>query len=137
MLLFMSQQRTLSSLELPRTISIAKSASSSAFTNSSSDGNLERLDGGARQKGSDTARDISIQVLEKFSLVTRFARETTSQLFRESLLDDGRTNENKKSNQSSQVRPREIASNDVCVTRGEVPVPPDPLEVPSLFRIKL
>ncbi|KVI11681.1 protein of unknown function DUF3548 [Cynara cardunculus var. scolymus] len=121
-------QRTLSSLELPRTISIAKSASSSSFTDSPSDGNLERLDGGARKKGSDTARDISIQVLEKFSLVTRFARETTSQLFRESLVDDFGTNENKKRNQS-QNRPREIASNDVHVTRSEVPVPPDPLEI--------
>lgn len=125
-------QRTLSSLELPRTISIAKSASSSSFTNSPSDGNLERLDGGARQKGSDTARDISIQVLEKFSLVTRFARETTSQLFRESLVDDFRANENKKSNRSSQDRPREIASNDVRVTRSEVPVPSDPLEFDKL-----
>ncbi|XP_024965580.1 TBC1 domain family member 15-like isoform X2 [Cynara cardunculus var. scolymus] len=124
-------QRTLSSLELPRTISIAKSASSSSFTDSPSDGNLERLDGGARKKGSDTARDISIQVLEKFSLVTRFARETTSQLFRESLVDDFGTNENKKRNQS-QNRPREIASNDVHVTRSEVPVPPDPLEFDKL-----
>ncbi|KAJ9548570.1 hypothetical protein OSB04_021113 [Centaurea solstitialis] len=123
--LFLDNMRTLSSLELPRTLSIAKSASSSSFTNSSSEG-------GARQKGSDTARDISIQVLEKFSLVTRFARETTSQLFRESLLDDSRTNDNKKSNQSSQVRPREIASNDVCDTRREVPVPPDPLEFDKL-----
>ena len=32
----------------------------------------------------DPARDISIQVLEKFSLVTKFARDTTAQLFGES-----------------------------------------------------
>jgi hypothetical protein len=33
------------------------------------------------RKQKDPARDISLQVLEKFSLVTRFARETTAQLF--------------------------------------------------------
>lgn len=32
----------------------------------------------------DPARDISLQVLEKFSVITRFARETTSQIFQES-----------------------------------------------------
>ena len=42
--------------------------------------------GRPRQKV-DPARDISIQVLEKFSLVTKFARETTSQLFRENQIN--------------------------------------------------
>ena len=37
----------------------------------------------------DPARDISIQVLEKFSLVTKFARDTTAQLFGESRLLGG------------------------------------------------
>ncbi|KAF2310612.1 hypothetical protein GH714_015469 [Hevea brasiliensis] len=62
---------------------------------SSSYENHERADGDAhnessnisqnvrrrRQKSNDTARDPSIQVLEKYSLVTKFAREATSQLF--------------------------------------------------------
>ncbi|KAH7444094.1 hypothetical protein KP509_02G064400 [Ceratopteris richardii] len=34
----------------------------------------------------DPARDVSIQVLEKFSLVTKFARDTTAQLFGENRL---------------------------------------------------
>lgn len=34
----------------------------------------------------DPARDLSIQVLEKFSLVTKFARDTTAQLFGENRL---------------------------------------------------
>lgn len=96
-------------MELPRALS------SSSFTDSPFSDNQERLeDGGSRHK-----RDISIQVLEKFSLVTRFARETTSQLFRENLFDDIGTNENKKNNQE---RPHEIASN-------EAPIPSDPFEV--------
>ncbi|XP_023730518.2 uncharacterized protein LOC111878244 isoform X2 [Lactuca sativa] len=102
-------QRILSSMELPRALS------SSSFTDSPFSDNQERLeDGGSRHK-----RDISIQVLEKFSLVTRFARETTSQLFRENLFDDIGTNENKKNNQE---RPHEIASN-------EAPIPSDPFEL--------
>ncbi|KAG6551031.1 hypothetical protein Mapa_007264 [Marchantia paleacea] len=36
------------------------------------------------RKTKDPARDISMHVLEKFSLVTKFARETTAQLFGES-----------------------------------------------------
>ncbi|KAJ8426335.1 hypothetical protein Cgig2_024137 [Carnegiea gigantea] len=35
-----------------------------------------------KYKANDPARDLSIQLLEKFSLVTTFARETTLQLFR-------------------------------------------------------
>jgi hypothetical protein len=40
---------------------------------------------GSRQKhkSNDPGRDISLQVLEKFSLVTKFARDTTSSLFRD------------------------------------------------------
>ena len=36
-----------------------------------------------KHKSNDPGREISFQVLEKFSLVTKFARETTSSLFRE------------------------------------------------------
>ncbi|KAK1292526.1 hypothetical protein QJS10_CPB17g02394 [Acorus calamus] len=51
--------------------------------------------GKQKQKFNDPARDISIQVLEKFSLVTKFARETTSQLFRESHHDSSNSYERK------------------------------------------
>ncbi|GJZ89268.1 TBC1 domain family member 17-like protein [Tanacetum coccineum] len=106
-------QRILSSMELPRAISITKEAPSSSIS------------------GSVPTRDISIQVLEKFSLVTRFARETTTQLFGESLFDDVGINEN-KNNQSSQDRPHEIASR----YQSKAPVPSDPLEVTYPSRIK-
>ncbi|KAE8698358.1 hypothetical protein F3Y22_tig00110597pilonHSYRG00041 [Hibiscus syriacus] len=44
---------------------------------------IPQYNGRRRQKFRDSAQGISIQVLEKFSLVTRFAQETSSQLFRE------------------------------------------------------
>ncbi|KAK4746756.1 hypothetical protein SAY87_025793 [Trapa incisa] len=94
-------QRTLSSLELPRAVSVSNVPLASTSTllgelpsNESQDishantagANSSALyNGRARQKVHDPARDLSIHVLEKFSLVTRFARETTSQLFREGL----------------------------------------------------
>ncbi|KAJ1443915.1 Rab-GTPase-TBC domain [Sesbania bispinosa] len=90
-------QRTLSSLELPRAVPLACGPSNTSIDESTSNENQERADSGVtngivsvsqfhgrpRHKVHDPARDLSIQVLEKFSLVTRFARETTSQLFRE------------------------------------------------------
>jgi hypothetical protein len=36
-----------------------------------------------KHKSNDPGHDLSIQVLEKFSLVTKFARDTTSSLFRD------------------------------------------------------
>lgn len=39
--------------------------------------------GRMRQRAHDPAHDLSIQVLEKFSLVTKFARDTTSHFLRE------------------------------------------------------
>ncbi|KAK7330076.1 hypothetical protein VNO77_24261 [Canavalia gladiata] len=86
-------QRTLSSLELPRAVPLACGASDMSVDESILNENQERADDGSfsvtqyhgrpRHKVHDPARDLSIQVLEKFSLVTRFARETTSQLFGE------------------------------------------------------
>lgn len=89
-------QRTLSSLELPRAVSLACGPSNMSVDESALNENQERNDGGVnngsvsvpqfhgrpRHKVHDP-RDLSIQVLEKFSLVTKFARETTSQLFGE------------------------------------------------------
>ncbi|KAK7347544.1 hypothetical protein VNO80_22077 [Phaseolus coccineus] len=89
-------QRTLSSLELPRAVPLACGPSNMSVDESILNENQERADNDVNNGSSsvthfhrrprqkvDPARDISIQVLEKFSLVTKFARETTSQLFRE------------------------------------------------------
>nr|GEV34254.1 TBC1 domain family member 17-like isoform X1 [Tanacetum cinerariifolium] len=137
-------QRTLSSLELPR--SLAKGSPSSSFKGTPSD---ERLEKGTlednqlsnniqqnyrqRQKSHDPARDISIQVLEKFSLVTRFARETTSQLFRESLVDGHGPAEKRRNNWASKDHQRqEIAYNDMDDVPKRVPVASDPIEFEKL-----
>lgn len=79
---------------------------------------------GRRQKHHDPARDISIQVLEKFSLVTRFARETTSQLFRDTQLDLT-PNEGWRDDPLSPSSNHATASND----SPKVPVAADPVEV--------
>ncbi|XP_024959245.1 TBC1 domain family member 15-like isoform X1 [Cynara cardunculus var. scolymus] len=133
-------QRTLSSLELPR--SLANGTPSSSFTGSPSDGNQERQEDHVssvqqnnrqRQKNHDPARDLSIQVLEKFSLVTRFARETTSQLFRESLVDGHGPTEKRKNNWASKDHQhQEAALNDVENVPTKVPVASDPLEFDKL-----
>jgi hypothetical protein len=54
---------------------------------------VPQFHGRPRHKVHDPARDLSIQVLEKFSLVTKFARETTSQLFRENQTNGYSANE--------------------------------------------
>ncbi|CAO1942028.1 unnamed protein product [Urochloa humidicola] len=89
-------QKSLSSLELPGVASVANAMSrqnSLSFTGSA-DESRHGTDGrhgeassmsqyGSKQKNksNDPGRDLSIQVLEKFSLVTKFARDTTSSLF--------------------------------------------------------
>ncbi|KAF3795830.1 TBC1 domain family member 15 [Nymphaea thermarum] len=95
-------QRSLSSLELPRIVTVTKGASALNLGNSvehakdttslgSNEGNVFTSEDTRvlHQKNRDPARDLSIQVLEKFSLVTKFARDTTSHLFRESQFLDG------------------------------------------------
>ncbi|XP_027916325.1 TBC1 domain family member 17 isoform X1 [Vigna unguiculata] len=89
-------QRTLSSLELPRAVPIACGPSNLSVDESVLNENQGRADNdvnngsfsatqfpGRPSHKVDPARDLSIHVLEKFSLVTKFARETTSQLFGE------------------------------------------------------
>lgn len=139
----------MSSLELPRIIPTASGASAfSSAGDSSSYENHERDDGDShnetydtshnvrRQKSNDPARDLSIQVLEKFSLVTRFARETTSQLFRESQSNGFGAVERKNYSHSSLDIPPKIPKDP-----EEVPiqstVPSDPLEVTSCALWKL
>ncbi|KAH1105554.1 hypothetical protein J1N35_009322 [Gossypium stocksii] len=134
-------QRTLSSLELPRAVSIPSMPSTPVLAReSTSHENQERTDVGVsdvsasipqyngrrRQKFHDPARDISIQVLEKFSIVTKFARETTSQLFRESHRNGFRPLERRKSNQSDDYSHK--PSDDAEGVAVQSPVAPDPVE---------
>ncbi|KAL3825088.1 hypothetical protein ACJIZ3_021117 [Penstemon smallii] len=134
-------QRTLSSLELPMAVSVANALTPTISANESPSGaDEERVasdkssisfqqNGRQRHKHHDPARDLSIQVLEKFSLVTRFARETTSQLFRESQIDGYTRNEDIKPDHSPSDYHRRIDSQEVP---NEIPVSPDPLEVDKL-----
>ncbi|KAL6274862.1 hypothetical protein ACE6H2_025554 [Prunus campanulata] len=135
-------QRTLSSLELPRALSVASGQSTSVSVGkTSSDENQERTSGDVyegsisssqynerqRQRVHDPARDLSIQVLEKFSLVTKFARETTSQLFRDNHSNGYGAIERRSNNQSPIDYPQK-ASNDSNKVPDKSPVPPDSLE---------
>lgn len=91
-------QKSLSSLELPGVASVANAMSrqnSLSFTGSVSEArhgdgakyggpsSMSEYSSKQKHKSNDPGREISFQVLEKFSLVTKFARETTSSLFRE------------------------------------------------------
>ncbi|XP_059635136.1 uncharacterized protein LOC132277317 isoform X3 [Cornus florida] len=144
-------QRTLSSLELPMALSVADGLSSSiSVGDSSSHGSQERTDEGAlvgslsniqkngrhRQKSHDPARDFSIHVLEKFSLVTKFARETTSQLFRENHGDGFVDDERKSHNHSTHGFSQNMMSDDEQNVPNEIPVLSDPLETSILVKQK-
>lgn len=147
---FVAWKRTLSSLELPGAVAVASGLSSSPTVGESlSISNEDRTDGGSfdgsvshvlqngrrRQKVQDPARDLSIQVLEKFSLVTRFARETTSQIFGEIHSDGYGDSERRAHNQTPQNYSSSEVANDVEKVPDEVPVASDPLEVPFLFSL--
>ncbi|CAM6040444.1 unnamed protein product [Sphagnum compactum] len=97
-------QRSLTSLELtevPHVSAVVSSTANNVDTypnvpkpdednknvTDGTDSNNMRLSEHRQHKNSrDPARDLSIQVLEKFSMVTKFARETKAQLFGESRL---------------------------------------------------
>ncbi|KAL0451893.1 UNVERIFIED_CONTAM: TBC1 domain family member 17, partial [Sesamum latifolium] len=135
-------QRTLSSLELPMAVSVANVPSTAAVGSSSSAGQERgesdksssnfQQNGRQGQKHHDPARDLSIQVLENFSLVTRFARETTSQLFRDGFIDGFTPNEGRKQGQSSPPYHHITPSNDPPKVPEEVSVAPDPVEFDKL-----
>lgn len=135
-------QRTLSSLELPRAVPAASVSSPVASIESHLNAEQEMGESDKRatsfqqngkqrprQKHHDPARDLSIQVLEKFSLVTRFARETTSQLFRENHSDGFTPNEVRKHGQWSEAYHHHTPSIDSPKITDEVPAAPDPIEV--------
>ncbi|XP_017242711.1 uncharacterized protein LOC108214951 isoform X2 [Daucus carota subsp. sativus] len=126
-------QRTLSSLEIPLAVVNGPSPSFSP-SGSHSTTNKEKMsetfssnqqNGRQRQKNHDPARDLSIQVLEKFSLVTRFARETTNQIFGENSEVFGYS-EKRNHNQSTHVHPNKAAKD--AMVPNKIPVVPDPLE---------
>lgn len=126
-------------MELPGVVSVANSPTSSVAPNESSSSQTDseapvknspyiQQNGRQRQKQSDP-RHLSIQVLEKFSLVTRFARETKSQFLRETHGDGFISNvlrkHDKKPNNYSFV----VESDDVVQPHEDVPVPANSLEV--------
>ncbi|EOY31140.1 RabGAP/TBC domain-containing protein isoform 2 [Theobroma cacao] len=138
-------RRTLSSLELPRAVSIASVPSTPvSVRESTSRENEERTDVGVRdenastsryngrqrQKVHDPARDLSIHVLEKFSLVTKFARETTSQLFWETHSNGFDTFERTNTNQSVLDYNHKVDEDEELPVKS--PVAPDPLEFDKL-----
>nr|KYP55732.1 TBC1 domain family member 15 [Cajanus cajan] len=134
-------QRTLSSLELPRAVPLACGPSNMSVDESILNENQERADndvnngsysatqfhGRPRHKGHDPGRDLSIQVLEKFSLVTKFARETTSQLFRENQSNGFSASERRTHIHTNIEHPKK-SSNIVEDTSDESPVALDSQE---------
>ncbi|XP_058115588.1 uncharacterized protein LOC131258346 isoform X2 [Magnolia sinica] len=140
-------QRSLSSLELPRAVYLANGTSSCISPNTvrSTDdsertyenthdatSSLSEYNGKHRQKTHDPARDLSIHVLEKFSLVTKFARETTSHLFRESHNDSFGTYDRIHQVQTVPVNAPGSAPDDTIKPQDEIPVASDPLEFDKL-----
>ncbi|XP_021741767.1 TBC1 domain family member 15-like isoform X2 [Chenopodium quinoa] len=106
-------QKTLSSLELPGVVSVAAPSTNASAAVAPTQGNQGRTD-----------------VLEKFSLVTKFARETTSQLFGESSGDQLFSNDLKKHSHSQSLPDlHSQSSNDLEEVPCEAPVPADPMEL--------
>lgn len=130
-------------MELPRSGSIASAVSSASVDVSPSNSErragedshdersrISRYGGKQRHKAQDPARDLPIQILEKFSLVTKFARETTSQLFRENHNNGFSVAEMRIQNQSSLDSPQ-TSSNDLEKVTDDSPVVQDPIQVIS------
>ncbi|XP_027329722.1 TBC1 domain family member 15 [Abrus precatorius] len=138
-------QRTLSSLELPRAVPLTSGPSNMSVDGSILNENQERADSGVdngslsvpqfhgrpRNKVHDPARDLSIQVLEKFSLVTKFARETTSQLFGENQSNGFSASERRTHIQTSLDHPKK-SSNVADGILDESPVVLDSQEFDKL-----
>lgn len=137
----------MSSLELPRAVSVASgSPALASVSESTSKENQEKVDGATSDESSfnslynvrhrprvhDPARDLSIQVLEKFSLVTKFARETTSQLFRENH-GNGFSPPQRRTHKQPSVADAHDEYYDAEEVPDQGPVAPDPLEVTLLI----
>ncbi|KAL8158732.1 hypothetical protein V2J09_000269 [Rumex salicifolius] len=155
-------QRTLSSLELPGVASVANTPSTSFLASelplAENRGSLDTYATSSsarrsRNKTHDPAKDLSINVLEKFSLVTKFARNTTSQLFREGSSENIFANGRRRNNQYGQDYLPEVistgvqkvdysddhslenSSNYLQEVSEVAPVPADPLEFEKLVLV--
>lgn len=135
-------QRSLSSLELPRVVSVANGTSSISASSVPSIEDSDKINGdnhvgslrlseysGKQRQKSHDPRDLSIQVLEKFSLVTKFARETTSHLFRENYSDSFNAYDTKQQVPSLPANAPDKGPGDTEKDLTEAPVASDPLEV--------
>ncbi|KAH9614995.1 hypothetical protein KSS87_001488 [Heliosperma pusillum] len=144
--------KSLSSLELPGVITIATpSANASAAVSPTAENQnkagesqyaanlISENRSRQKQKGNDPARDLSIQVLEKFSLVTKFARDTTSQLFGENSGENFFLNDVKKPSHSQSLPDlrSKISSSELEKVADEVPVHPVPADPMELNKIAL
>nr|CAD1825778.1 unnamed protein product [Ananas comosus var. bracteatus] len=139
-------QKSLSSLELPRVVSIANGTSLHNSISFASADNSEQLSGvrndgsssiseyGSRQKhrSHDPTRDISLHVLEKFSMVTKFARETTSSLFRENHINSINAYEKKQQVRYAEDNSIDSRHKDEQAASDKVSVASDPLEFDKL-----
>lgn len=135
-------QRSLSSLELPRVVSVANGTSSISASSVPSIEDSDKINGdnhvgslrlseysGKQRQKSHDPRDLSIQVLEKFSLVTKFARETTSHLFRENYSDSFNAYDTKQQVPPLPANAPDKGPGDTEKDLTEAPVASDPLEV--------
>lgn len=156
------RQRTLSSLELPSSLPVASGQSVYPLDGGSSNENQGRTSadignrvssviqsGLRKQKSHDPTRDLSIHLLEKFSLVTKFARDTTTQLFSEN--NGFGTVDKRWNNQPVHSYPEKLSNiaeekhneirhsyseNDLLKDEeisNDIDVPADPLEVMIIF----
>lgn len=135
-------QRSLSSLELPRVVSVANGTSSISASSVPSVEDSDKINGdnhagslrlseysGKQRQKSHDPRDLSIQVLEKFSLVTKFARETTSHLFRENYSDSFNGYDTKPQVPSLPANAPDKGPGDTEKDLNEAPVTSGPSEV--------
>lgn len=147
-------------MALPSSLPVASGQSTYPSDGGSSDENQWRTSAGAdnrvslyglrKQKSHDPTRDLSIHLLEKFSLVTKFARETTTQLFSENngfgSVDKRWNNQpvhnypeklsniaEEKHHESSHSYPEKEPLYDEETPIDIVDVPADPLEVRIIF----
>lgn len=151
-------------MELPSSLPVASGQSTypldEVYSNESQGGTSAGVDnrvsnlsqyGLRKQKSHDPTRDLSIHLLEKFSLVTKFARETTTQLFSE---NNGFGSAGKRwNNQPVHSYPEKLSNiveekhdenphsypekehlNDE-ETYNDIDVPADPLEVRIIFSL--
>ncbi|KAJ8434960.1 hypothetical protein Cgig2_027803 [Carnegiea gigantea] len=142
-------QKTLSSLELLGVVPVVAPSSAAIAVSPTSESQEKMAECACdtncgsefierpKYKVNDPARDFSIQLLEKFSLVTKFARETTSQLFRENSGENLFLSDGRKPNHipALPAAPPKLPPNDVQKVSDEVHVPEDPLEFYKLALI--